>query len=128
MTLSTFKQIYKQTLADEISSLTALSEQLKLENRDDEYKFNRVENNIVEIFAQMFEISLKKIKDESNWKTELTTSYLSFFNKIPTAWHTNLEKCKVHGLEEEIFIETLKINKAETIKTMFLTLIEEEKI
>lgn len=128
MSYENFKEKYKSFLSNQSSTLLEESLKLKEEQRDDEYKFNRVENNIIEIFTQMFDISLKKVKDTLNWKTELEVVYLSFFEKIPTAWHTNLQNCLNHGLHEEVHIENLKINRAESLKQTFKVMLEEEKV
>ena len=128
MSLENFKKNFKMFLSNQSSTLLEESHKLKNEQRDDEYKFNRVENNIIEIFTQMFDISLKKVKDTPNWKTELEVVYLSFFDKIPSAWHTNLQKCKTFGLDEEVLIESLKINRAESLKHTFKIMLEEEKV
>lgn len=126
MSMDTFTTKYRQFLSEESSMLLSLSTVLKNEQREDEYKFNRIESNIVDIFTQMFNLSLTRVKNASNWKKELETAYLSFFTKIPASWHKNLKKCKEHGLDEEAYIETLKIDRAEAIKKKFTTLIEEE--
>ncbi len=128
MSYENFKEKYKSFLSNQSSNLLEESLKLKEEQRDDEYRFNRVENNIIEIFTQMFDISLKKVKDTLNWKTELEIVYLSFFEKIPTAWHTNLQNCINHGLHEEVHIENLKINRAESLKQTFKVMLEEEKV
>lgn len=128
MSLDNFKEKYKTFLLNQSSNLLAESHKLKEEQRDDEYKFNRVENNILEIFTQMFEISLKKVKATPTWKTELEIIYLSFFEKIPNAWHINLQNCITHGLDEEAHIETLKINSAESLKHTFKVMLGEEKV
>ncbi|GAB6109714.1 hypothetical protein [Fusibacter bizertensis] len=126
MSLDTFTAKYRQFLSEESSSLLSISTILKNEHREDEYKFNRIESNIVDIFGQMFNISLTKVNTTSNWKKELEAAYLSFFTKIPASWHQNLKECKAHGLDEEIYIENLKIDRAEAIKHKFIALLEEE--
>lgn len=90
--------------------------------------FAQIELNIVDIFSKMFEISCKKTSSVDQWAQQLKDQYLSFFVKIPSSWKINLEECKQHGLDEEVYIETLKLDKAEAIKSQFLTLLSQAQL
>ena len=125
MTIENYKNLFLSYLETESKTLTHKSQQLKIECRDDEYKFVQVELNIIDIFTKMFAISCQKAASAQNWHIVLQETYLSFFDKIPLAWHENLRKCSEHGLEEEVMVETLKIQRAGSIKEMFVTSLSE---
>lgn len=125
MTIENYKNLFLNYLETESKTLTHKSQQLKNECRDDEYKFAQVELNIIDIFTKMFAISCQKAASAQNWHKVLQETYLSFFDKIPLAWHENLKKCTEHGLEDEVMVETLKIQRADSIKEMFVTSLSE---
>ena len=81
--------------------------------------------NIIDIFTKMFAISCQKAASAQNWEIVLQDTYLSFFEKIPLAWHENLKKCMQHGLDEEVMIETVKLQRANAIKSMFVSMLSE---
>lgn len=93
----------------------------------DDAKFKKIELNIIEIFEQMLSASEKKVQaakaknSQTNYYETLNTVYLDFFEKIPTNWKQSLQEAQKHHDEETIFIETLKLNQAELIKTAFTT-------
>jgi hypothetical protein len=125
MSFENYKSQFQHYLENEKSRLIQESQQLKAECRDDEYKFLQVELNIVDIFTKMFVISCQKAASSQNWQFTLRETYLSFFDKIPVAWLENLKKCKEHGLDDEVLIESLKLQRAEAIKSMFVAMLSE---
>lgn len=126
MTLAEFKNHFQSRLkALATQKEMALASHLQAQ-REDEAKFARIELNIIDIFEKMFAASLAKIKGiESEtgrqWLEPLKEAYMGFFEKIPTAWHQNLEKCQAFENHEEAHIETLKIAQADAIKELFLS-------
>lgn len=127
MNQNEFVQKFKSYLNTESERLEHQVKQLKSESREDEYKFAQIELNIVDIFSKMFEISYKKISNLDQWAQPLKEHYLSYFTRIPASWKLNLEECKQHGLDDEVYIETLKLNKAESIKHHFLLLLDQSQ-
>jgi len=125
MSFGNHKGQFQNYLENEKNRLIQESQQLKSECRDDEYKFLQVELNIVDIFTKMFVISCQKAASAQNWQIALSETYLSFFEKIPMAWQENLKKCTEYGLDDEVMIESLKLQRAETIKSMFITMLSE---
>lgn len=125
MTIENFNNLFLNYLETESKTLTHKSKQLKDECRDDEHKFVQVELNIIDIFTKMFAISCQKAASAQNWQNALQETYLSFFDKIPMAWHDNLKKCTEHGLDDEAMVETLKIQRADSIKKAFVTSLSE---
>ena len=125
MTIDIFKEAFQSYLQGEKKELHDQAMQFRQELREDEAKFALIEANIVDVFDQMFAVSYKKNAAQSAWKDGLKETYLGFFDKIPNNWKINLEECKAHGLEEEVFIETIKLNRADAIKEAFLTMLAE---
>lgn len=120
-------QKFKSYLNSETERLEHEVKQLKSESREDEYKFAQIELNIVDIFSKMFEVSCKKTSNLDQGTQQLKETYLSFFVKIPASWKINLAECKQHGLDDEVYIETLKLDKAESIKSQFLSLLSQDQ-
>lgn len=125
MTIDIFKELFQSYLQGEKKWLHDQAMQYRQELREDEAKFALIEANIVDVFDQMFAVSYKKNATQSAWQNGLKETYLGFFDKIPNNWKINLEECKAHGLDEEVFIETLKLNRADAIKEAFLKLLAE---
>lgn len=125
MTIENYKIKFQNYLENEKKMLAEKSLILKDDYRDDEYKFVQVELNIIDIFTKMFAISCQKAASAQNWQSVLHETYLSFFDKIPMAWHENLKKCTEHDLEDEVMVETLKIQRAESIKATFIETLSE---
>ncbi len=141
-TFNTYLKTEAQQLNDEIARLTAA-------DCLDEAKFARVQLNIVDIFSQMLSVSVQKSnsasvqksnsasvqksnsasvqksKNAAQWSDALSEAYLGFFEKIPSAWHINLEKCNAHGLHEEAHIETLKLDMAAKLKEAFIVQLDQ---
>ena len=115
---NTYLKSEAQQLNDEILRLTA-------ENCLDEAKFARVQLNIVDIFSQMLSASVQKSKNAAQWSDALSEAYLGFFEKIPSSWKINLEKCTAHELHEEAHIETLKLDMANKLKQSFLVQLDQ---
>lgn len=126
MTLLEFKNHYQKQMK-ELTSQKEMEISSYLDTqREDEAKFARIELNIIDIFEKMFTACLAKVKTFENepgsgWVEPLQTAYLGFFDKIPTAWHQNLEKCMQFDSHEEAHIEKLKIAMADVVKEMFLS-------
>ncbi len=126
MTLLEFKNHYEKQMKELTSQKEMEIESYLKTQREDEAKFARIELNIIDIFDKMFTASLAKVKTFENepgsgWVEPLQAAYLAFFDKIPTAWHQNLEKCVQFNSHEEAHIERLKIAMANGIKEMFLS-------
>jgi len=125
MTIDTFKDSFQFYLKTEKQNFHDQAMKFKSELREDEARFALIEANIFDIFDQMFAVSVKKNIGQNPWQEPLKETYLNFFEKIPSNWKTNLAECKAHGLEDEAFIETIKIGRAEAIKEAFLMMLDE---
>lgn len=82
--------------------------------REDEADLEKIKLNVYDIFLKMFNLSLKKTKDNEAFKT----MYLKFHTTIPKNWQANLKKARENDSIDE-YIETIKIETAKRIETMF---------
>lgn len=122
--LTAFEQMKRETLH--------ASEALRASQNEDEANFYKIKWNIVDIFEKMYHASVKQIKDtsissEELWLDAFEKQYLGFFNKIPSAWVSHLEKCEKHGLYNEAHIEKIKIETAATLETFVKETIETQR-
>lgn len=124
--MKNFEIKFKTYLSKESLRINEEIKQLEVAQCLDEARFKKVEANIVDIFTQMFAISVKKIKANEPWQNALKADYLMYFNKIPGNWAENLKKCKEHNAYEEAHIEEIKIKKAASLKKAFLDALNEE--
>lgn len=93
----------------------------------DDAKLCKIELNIIEIFEKMFEASVQKAQSSSDHTDKvLKDTYLSFFDKIPSNWKTELNDCEKFGNFEGAHIERSKIKQADAMKSIFLELYLEE--
>lgn len=125
MSIQQFQNEYTGFLNSEAESLKKEALQLVSESRSDEANFAKIKLNIVEIFTQMFTVSMQKSKNAPLPYIGLSEAYLAFFEKIPASWQVNLKKCQEHQMETEAHIEILKLEMAETLKTKFITLMSD---
>lgn len=125
MSIQQFQNEYTRFLNSEAESLKIESLQLSSESRFDEANFAKIKLNIVEIFTQMFTVSIQKSKNAPLPYIGLSEAYLAFFEKIPSSWQVNLKKCQEHQIDAEALIEILKLEMAETLKTKFITLMSD---
>lgn len=88
-------------------------EKLKKDERLDEANLEKIRLNVIEIFSKMFTIS------NSDDPKILRDKYLSFFDKITKPWYVNKEKALKFDKQNEVIIEDIKIEEAESLKSKF---------
>ena len=89
---------------------------LKNTGRDDEYKFEKIRENVCDIFITLYSASEKRAKNPDDFKS----IYLGYFENIPKPWKIKLEKDKNNNNFEEAFIEEIKLELLDQIKTRFV--------
>lgn len=115
---------HKSYLKDLIDNKKNEISLLMQQQRSDEANHAKIELNVIEIFEKMFIISYQKTKpmiqsDEEKALEVLSHTYLAYFDKIPHNWQVNLEKSIQYQDSETEYIERLKLNQANTLKTHF---------
>lgn len=122
--ITELKDVYLKGLIKEKSECIAKIDLLKIEDKEDEAKFEKIKLNIYEIFETLFSSFEKRImsKKENNGEVlyhQFCKEYLETFQKIPMSWKTKLEYAIQHDLTEEKIIEELKLEIAESLKLRF---------
>ncbi len=87
---------------------------LKANECMDEANLLKIRLNIIDIFEKMFSIS------KSDNIEEFHNKYLSYFDKIPKAWHNNREKALEFENAADVIIEDIKINEAKELKDKYM--------
>lgn len=133
--LIAFTAAYTNYLSALKSQKTAAAAKYQAAQREDESKFAKIELNVVDIFEKMYSASVAKLPKEAKtpsashtlkeaeWQAPLKETYLGFFEKIPTAWFQNLEKCEQFDCVQEAHVERVKIAQMQAIKATFVDMI-----
>jgi hypothetical protein len=133
--LSAFTATYSNYLTALKAEKAAAVISYQAAQREDESKFAKIELNVVDIFEKMYAASVAKLPKEAKtlsvsqapkeaeWQALLKETYLGFFEKIPTAWFQNLEKCEQFDCVEEAHVERVKIAQMLAIKSIFVDMI-----
>lgn len=117
--METIVKGYEEYLETLSKTLTDEMESLKAADREDEAIHKKIERNVVEIFTTLFNVSKKQAGGSAE---RLESAYLKFLENIPKEWYAKLEQAKTHGDEENVHIETIKIQLKDTLKDKFLEL------
>ena len=89
---------------------------LKNTGRDDEYKFEKIRENVCDIFITLYSSSEKRAKNPEDFKS----IYLGYFDTIPKPWIIKLDKDKNNNNFEEAFIEEIKLELVNHLKNKFV--------
>lgn len=116
----------KEQLFHEIDMLIATAKdninRYKVDDRKDEAIFEQIKINVYEIFRKMFQVSEKKALQElASVQQEVCfkTTYINYFEIIPSNWFESLEEAKANNDYEVVHIEEMKIKTMTEIKTLF---------
>lgn len=127
--LTAFTTTYTNYLSALKAEKTAAAQDYQTAQREDESKFAKIELNVVDIFEKMYAASVAKLPKSTNMPKEaerlaqLKETYLGFFEKIPTAWFQNLEKCEQFDCVQEAHVERVKIAQMKALKAHFIDMI-----
>jgi hypothetical protein len=120
---------YRKLMEEEKERINYRVNHLQKDNREDEAVFEKIRLNVYNIFLSCLQVSITKLAkgrtaDDSNNLTQLKTEYLSCLERISKPWKEKLSFAENHEITEEKIIETIKLETASTIKTLFLYSIE----
>lgn len=116
------KESMKRYFAKETEKCTEKSRQLRMDSREDESVFARIEGNVYGVFQAVFAAACGKEKTDE----AIAAFYLERMNQIPQSWHTAYEQAKAHGEADKMLIEQIKMDTAERIRNEFLHIWEGE--
>lgn len=89
--------------------------QLIADERKDEANLCKVEANIYDIFAVLYQSSRKQAVAKGAGDEEAGKLFLEKAEKIPENWHASLEKAKEHHDTAKILTEEVKLKTVERI-------------
>lgn len=118
---TTKQQKFLNYLSNQYEELVKQEQVLKADERKDEANHVRIQMNIYQIFQTIFQVTVKKSKEEDQVK-----DFLAQLTRIPESWEKALNNAKQHQDTEREFIETLKFQMRDQIREEFLKVVNEE--
>lgn len=111
-------------LQTKIAECKKAEEELKADERLDEAVFQKVRQNVYEIFSVVYQGTKKRIDPKGLLPNdELEDKMVDDFKKklenIPKGWKESLSKAREFQDEEKIYIEELKLSVLKEIEEMF---------
>jgi len=109
---------YKKALIKIRENTSNKKQELFNDSKYDESKFEKIKENVIDIYLKMINVSVKQSNQELD---KFIKVYSQYFERIPKNWITNLEKARQENDFEEVFIEELKLETMNKIKRIFNT-------
>jgi len=137
-------EMLKDEYTNELSVLIEESEKrsIKLaeEYRTDEANMEKIRRNVIEIFARMFTVSYNNVYEKLNNQNlrvvlepmnddyeKLYAANMYYFDTITAPWKEKYDRAKMNKAVTDYIIEELKIDTANEIKKIFITLYNKNK-
>lgn len=112
---------FTQWLTGQCDACAARRAALFADHRVDESNFEKIRENVYDIFRTVFTAARKTQGDDP---AMVHLFFLQKLEEIPACWRASLEKARDHGDEDKIHLEQLKLEAAERIKAEYLRLQE----
>jgi len=109
---------YKKALIKIRENTSNKKQELFNDFKYDESKFEKIKENVIDIYLKMINVSVKQSNQELD---KFIKVYSQYFERIPKNWITNLEKARQENDFEDVFIEELKLETMNKIKRIFDT-------
>jgi len=109
---------YKKALIKIRENTSNKKQELFNDSKYDESKFEKIKENVIDIYLKMINVSVKQSNQELD---KFIKVYSQYFERIPKNWITNLEKARQENDFEDVFIEELKLETMNKIKRIFDT-------
>jgi len=109
---------------DRMEGCQAKGAQLNQQERRDEADFQKIRENIYDIFLKMFQFSLQTTGELDAAK--VAAVFYQKLDTIPANWKISYQKAKEHGDEAKAYIEEIKLEVVEEIRSGFHRIWEEE--
>ena len=100
----------QQYLSEQLAACKVREAQLAQEQRGDEATLARIEGNIYEVFATVWNVAAREQDHEKG-----LTFFRARLAQIPQAWRDAREKALAHGDAEKAHIEAVKIAAAQAV-------------
>ena len=114
-------ETYFNTKIQECSQAAA---SLMEDERKDDADFEKIRGNIYDIFLKMFHFALRTTQEKD--KQAVAEVFYQKLEVIPAAWKVSLAKAKEHDDTAKCYIEELKLDIVEEIRSEFHRIWEEE--
>lgn len=120
---------YRKVMEEEKERIISNVNYLQKDNREDEAVFEKIRLNVYNIFLSCLQSSINKLDKErdfydSNYMTGLKTEYLACIERISIPWKEKLSFAENNDITEDRLIETIKLETAAVIKSLFLQSLE----
>ena len=113
------KQEFLTYLQNEKQECMNKAQQLIVDERKDEANLCKVEANIYDVFATLYQVSCKQASENEE---EADRMFMAKAEAVPGNWHLNLEKAKEHNDAAKILIEETKLGAVEKIMETYRSL------
>lgn len=111
-------------LEERISDCQNQQRRLQNENRGDEANFEKIKENVYDIFKTVLAVAIKKYEADDFKAKEFFQDRLE---QIPSKWMEAYEKAKQHDDIENMHIESVKLSIVRDIRENMFHIWEEEK-
>lgn len=101
---------------DQIAACERRREKLLADDRCDESDFEKIRANIYDIFRTVFTVALKTFDGDADAAMRF---FLLKLEEIPASWKASYEKAVQHDDVHKMQTETVKLETAQEIKTLF---------
>lgn len=106
---------------DQIRACKENQEKLYLDERTDEANFEKIRANVYDIFRTILSVAVENGKGD---REAVKRFFMEKTEKIPANWIAAYDKANQHGDEEQMQIETIKLDTVQEIKQKFLAVWE----
>ena len=103
---------------EKIALCSKKQQELIADGRTDEANFEKIRANVYDIFRTVYTAGKRAEKEADSVKAY----FLARMEQIPQNWAAALEKAKLHGDARTVQIETIKLETANEIRSVFLKL------
>ena len=100
----------KQYLTEQLADCKAREALLMQEQRSDEATLARIEGNIYDVFATVWNVAAREQDHEKG-----LTFFRTRLSQIPQAWRDSRDKALAHGDAEKAHIEAVKLAAAQAV-------------
>lgn len=116
------QQKFALYLDEQITACRKRGEQLAADNRMDERNFEKIRENVYEIFKTILSAAERACEGD---KTAERQFFLQRTEQIPMNWLASHEKAGQHGDVKKMHIERIKLDTVREIKDMYMQIWEE---
>lgn len=102
---------------EEIADCQRKRDELIKDNREDEATFERIRENVFDIFKTIFTVAIKTAGEDN--KEEIKQFFLKRIEQIPSSWKESYNKAKQYGDIEKLQCEDIKLQTVEKIQAKF---------